>query len=719
MSSPADTTEALRRLAGILTSRFTARENESRVADAEVGPVGSVVVVVGAGASLESGLRKWTERELKEELIEAVAGKGAAGDWFVNLAWHQLATQIDTRGNPRSADARRKQLLDLATTDQLCWVAYHLEPGRQNLFDFLQRQFEIPPAAMQPQLAYELVAHFIKHQFVDHVISLNFDEVLDDALKDELGEDGYRVILPGIATLAGDPSLPHLFKLHGTISDVDTLRFATAAGVLSDRTEKLLDAVIFGTEEPRTHVWIVSLGYSWTDPDLRRWIADHHAAVAGVILVTLDGTPAERLRNEFPTGSDRVFSIATREIVAEQQQPATVDEVLWAVWSPMKPTRDDVQPGQKLLFGSAARHLVISHLFRSRSGYRSWPAVYSCHSPEARLEAEILLTTGKTDRMVTLSALARDTRIYRHWSRTMNQKKPVLDRVNFLKRNPFADVTEVYFYKGTAKQYARHFARWQSRKLALSGQVVPDLQDIIQVPRLENGKLQRAPFCYAQFLAYYLEKVSRGTPVEVDPGLDARTAMLFCAPRPLNTYKAFRDATTRLLHGPWRTLLVIAESGAWLKTFEPMLREEARQVLLIEASGMAVERWWQPTPAGLPQRVLTIGLPWWVHNRHLTLAIGEGGKLLGGIYFRRRERTPRISPVELWREPDLMELLKIFLSYVARFYETTCGSARAARDYPEEEAFFNLVVSRDGGLTALLGKTGENWAKRLHEVRSR
>lgn len=64
-------------------------------------------------------------------------------------------------------------------------------------------------------------------------------------------------------------------------------------------------------------------------------------------------------------------------------------------------------------------------------------------------------------------------------------------------------------------------------------------------------------------------------------------------------------------------------------------------------------------------------LSWWEHNRHLTLAINfndEDFEFIGGIYFRRRLKSSKISPIYVQEERDCLELLFTFLSYVRRSY---------------------------------------------------
>lgn len=718
---------ALQRLRGILSERFAAAEDQHCT---------RVVLVIGAGASLESGYRLWGDAELKRALIRAVSPAFGNRAAFVSEARRKLAPYVTLHGG---ADRRAQEaaLVARARTDQLCSVAESLALGREKLIEFLQGQYQPARRGIQPQLAYELIAHLMKHRFVDHVISLNFDEVLDAALNDELGRTGYRLVLPGSSGHHGS-RLPHLFKLHGTISDADSLRFALDdVGALEPRTTRLLERVVLGAESKPESVWIVSLGYSWADRDMRAWITRHYEAVAGVICVARDDAPARDLRadlrDEYPGKEPfRVYSLATADAVVRGEDPATVDEVLWAVW---KATKDDTPPHERV--PSAARHLLISHLFprpkvRGSAGpLRDWPSVYRRYSRKARIEAEVFLTTGKTDGLVILSSLARDTRIIRHWPEDASGR-PALEALTFLRRNAYADVTEVYVFRGNEQDYARYFAGRCGRRLPLSGQRVPELAGVdISVPWLEDGVIRRRPEPYLGLLERYLGKVLNGVSVEVDPGRDERAALLFRGARMLPTYKALTDCTRVVLHsewaslrtgdrpqavprGDWELLLVIAESGKWLQAPDFMEVVKGRRVLLIEASTYALPGWsTRKPPPTLGSEVLTLGVPWWVHNRHLTLAMRRDGQLQAGIYFRRRERTPRIAPVALDHPHDLGELLKIFLSYTARFFEEYAWHRHPRTGIYEQnaEAFYRELTSLPLGRA--IRADGRRWVQRL------
>ncbi|MDO5972054.1 SIR2 family protein [Flavivirga aquimarina] len=83
-----------------------------------------------------------------------------------------------------------------------------------------------------PTLFYEIVAHLFKHRFIDIIINFNFDELLDQAIEDEIGDGGFdKIISDGDCKpldqlfLEGRLRQPLYIKPHGTVSHKSTLRF--------------------------------------------------------------------------------------------------------------------------------------------------------------------------------------------------------------------------------------------------------------------------------------------------------------------------------------------------------------------------------------------------------------------------------------------------------------------------------------------------------------
>jgi hypothetical protein len=81
-------------------------------------------------------------------------------------------------------------------------------------------------------LQYELLAHLLKHRFIDAIVSYNFDELLDQSLLDEVGRDEFITLVSDrdarlVPTWNPDDDayVPLYIKPHGTASDPESLRF--------------------------------------------------------------------------------------------------------------------------------------------------------------------------------------------------------------------------------------------------------------------------------------------------------------------------------------------------------------------------------------------------------------------------------------------------------------------------------------------------------------
>ncbi|GAB4015840.1 hypothetical protein [Spirosoma koreense] len=83
-----------------------------------------------------------------------------------------------------------------------------------------------------PNLFYEITAHMLKHGFIDAIINFNFEELLDQAISEEIGEGNYHYILSDghavkLSEILVDGRLkaPIYIKPHGTHSHKTSLRF--------------------------------------------------------------------------------------------------------------------------------------------------------------------------------------------------------------------------------------------------------------------------------------------------------------------------------------------------------------------------------------------------------------------------------------------------------------------------------------------------------------
>jgi hypothetical protein len=93
----------------------------------------------------------------------------------------------------------------------------------------IQRLFNVRHA---PCFTYEIIAHLFKHGFIDIIVNFNFDELLDQAIEEEMGIGNYHTIISDgqckdldEIMVDGRLKIPVYVKPHGTASHKSTLRF--------------------------------------------------------------------------------------------------------------------------------------------------------------------------------------------------------------------------------------------------------------------------------------------------------------------------------------------------------------------------------------------------------------------------------------------------------------------------------------------------------------
>jgi hypothetical protein len=677
-----------------------------------------ICVILGAGASLWSGLKLW-DRAFKEELIEVSSKLFRASRTFVDECWRELSGTI---GLPRQRGERqrREELVKLASIEDIASVALKYAVVGDDVYELLRRRFTPDDAKrtdglQPPQLGYELLAHFMKHQFVDHLLTFNFDELLDESVANELGANEF-VTIASDQDISTRPvsELPHLIKLHGTMSRPETLRFTrTATASLPPAMTRLLDELVFDlpvngrrpTAARKTY--LISLGYGWRDPDLLHWLSARRAYLEGLLVLTTHHNVA-RLRGLF-TGSrngqsTHIGVLDINELCQAGPDQIAVDLLLAALWSELERCMTAAQ----IPFMPASRHLLLGYMFGPNAGKPGTPV--NEHEALRRFVTEFVLHLAKCKGMVNLSTMAGNERINRYYG-------PVRDRFSTRARRADTDlislVTSPTFIKTHQHARAGLPGRWtvrmseypdvketyyataaNERELAqplLNSnrfnvgspdrlKYEPKHRKIVPDTSLEDGK---------DFIEHHIEAIFNGPEIEVERRFNSRVSWSLRSAQPITTYIDMHNRTKEVMNEPWTDLLVIAESGAWLTSPETVARVTSRSprtILLIEADQPPAHEWplrskisldltatWK-SYADRDVRVLSSPLSWWQHNRHMTLAFSEKGRRLichGGIYFRRRHKASRIQPMLIERNDreDVAELVMTFLSYLRRSFD--------------------------------------------------
>ena len=169
----------------------------------------------------------------------------------------------------------------------------------------------------------------------------------------------------------------------------------------------------------------------------------------------------------------------------------------------------------------------------------------------------------------------------------------------------------------------------------------------------------------ASLIQKVLRTLDEGTEIEIRASGDIVCKKMFHAPEILQIDTALRARTTAMLaRKRYNYLAVVAETGEWLlrpafvEILRRKIREDDLQILLIVAFEQQLDELREQFNGALRTRTL----PWWRHNRHLTL-VCHGKRPIEGIHLTRRLRNPFVTPVHLKRKEDLHILERIFCNY--------------------------------------------------------
>jgi hypothetical protein len=121
--------------------------------------------------------------------------------------------------------------------------------------------------------------------------------------------------------------------------------------------------------------------------------------------------------------------------------------------------------------------------------------------------------------------------------------------------------------------------------------------------------------------------------------------------------------TKQMFKREWKYLFVVAETGQWLTEpyfSEQILNNKKAKIYLIVADFS----WEDDIRQKFGPRIVDIKqLPWWEHNRHITILADQNRMPFSGIYFSRRLRSANITPVLLENVNDTLAILESFNAY--------------------------------------------------------
>ena len=638
--------------------------------------------------------------------VVAVVGAGASAR-ILDLA-HALAARViqDCEPTPSSYEYELKRLTKIYHWDreefetQLAAIS-RTDEAEQKVRQSLCKALS---ATHPTLLTYEILAHLLKHRFIDAIVNFNFDELLDQSIFDELSAAEYRRIISDrdCEGVCIEPSnqdyIPLYIKPHGTKSDPLSLRFTRDAYyTLPDKTAGAITSVL-GTGR----CTILAIGYGFKSFDFNERLSNpDRLFLFHLSRLPLPADVEKEIRSARENKPEDATTIVHVEAEAWSSQAVPfkgTDECLLSLSNRLSNLADSSEINGVVSYRSVVRHETLADILGEPGDLRDETRYTNYLHDRTVLEVAISALRGHG--LVSIASLVSDRcgEYFKLYKRRLGQALHGGQLWNDICREGGLEATELS--NETFVAIDRVCDQVSSERVSDRRSRAESPRDIVpeELARLVCSGLRTViddPARSSRLAEYFKKLKSSGTEIEIHSRDDSVCSRVFINPVVLQTFTALKARTMHMLrdHG-FDRLLVVAETAEWLALppFVRIVKEQIKQfgrefeILVIVAF---------PTSAKTLQEefgenVVILTLPWFRHNRHLTVTcLGEEPR--SAIYFARRLRSLFVTPVFLKEKVDLDAVVRNFKTY-ARGSELPLN----ANDLPRLSAIRELWKTNGG-----------------------
>jgi hypothetical protein len=565
----------------------------------------------------------------------------------------------------------------------------------KGLKEELQRRYH---CRYQPNLTYEILAHLFKHRFVDVIVNFNFDELLDQAIADELNPNEYqRIISDGEydeSLLFDSEGLryPVYIKPHGTASHQSSMRFtredyfSLPAGI-EEAIGKIVNQSVKGAflgeedngERTELPVNFIIVGFNMMSLEFNLLLKEHLAKDPRKTRFYFfqRSTQAEFFdtKKDFDADLKARIEQESRWVQVSSNQP--LDECFRALWaSTCRAYQPNFRPRD------VHRHELIALLFQSHKKRETPGELYSPSTHaylHNRMLIELALSIVKYKGFVCVEQLVSD-----RFGKYYNLLQQFLKKANSPQKGEMPTIPEYCALFGLKKYNYGETAFYLAKSDA------DELDDVLTKSPAEIREIYFKHICKVlethmkddesvrRFLAemkkeadgnkFWLtvKELSEEGDSEISPVYDNLYQNIFRDPRTIKTQLGFKYYTHYYLEGKAKRFqydeaLIIAETGEWYfdlsKKYESLLKGKKFKLIVADQKKKPNETF---------DNIKIKNLKWWLHNQHMTVLLRhEKGKLkpVVALYFTRRQRSSHINPVVIGDKHDLKILVEIFEAY--------------------------------------------------------
>ena len=653
----------------------------------EVGPESpqaNVVVVVGAGASNAAcGLPTGNDaaRQLRTEMYQRMGGEKLVDDEIERLAlqFNLIEGDFETI------------LLALSKFDRP-FLLHRLRAifGRRH----------------HPWLGYELLAHCLNHRFIDAIINFNFDEILDQAIADELGEGAfYNVVLDG--DCPNNPAdwmnltmrkfrLPLYLKPHGSASQPSSLRFTRDSyTALPDGLSTIL-ATLFTPDRP---VHVLILGTAMQSIEFNHALRRANKSRAAENLMHFYFLEPESPR--YLRFLEGMTGPAPTCIFSEHTIDISI--ALDLIWKLASSKFKDAEAPRGI-----ERHRLVSRLFEARR-IANWRASGSPEEQEPRAKrlvtyfrdrtfVELALAVAKTKGFAGIEDMAKGRvgTYFQHYRDQISQwgaghdgsLRSLSDACTRLglRMHGYGDAAAVLGDQQVAPADRRTTIVMGRTEFEDAAEKLAEATLSLIDSSIGSHDRDDVRHFVEVLLAMY-----DGEEVEVSIVRSSARRLSFETAELMPTLAALKWRTEQVMTDPnmeWDAVACTAKSGQWLLRspyIDAVTRMRGGRVALV-VSDTLHEQQLADCYGNYLVRPLR-WLPWWLHNRNVTVFLAANRPRFA-ISFERRMRSSRIAPVFLTSEADVRHAWDSFVAYwlrAERFQQGTRDSHITSADLRNAE----------------------------------
>ncbi|HUQ67188.1 MAG TPA: SIR2 family protein [Flavitalea sp.] len=556
-------------------------------------------------------------------------------------------------------------------------------------------------------LFYEIVAHLFKHRFIDVIINFNFDEMLDNAIEEEMSDTQYRNIFSdghcfeNMSDMLYNKRLafPIYIKPHGTISHPSTLRFTRQA--YYDMPLKIKETIIYlvkgeteNKAQPQLPVNLIVAGFGLKSHEFNAILSDNlEKERASLFYFDMYDNKEDFWERRFKNDSLDLFTCENSTLfplLHTEYGNRSLDNWFYLLWNRIQERFNTIYQPKGI-----ARHVIIDSIFKPMVNKLIDRTYQKAKYFRDRTIIELAIDIfSSSDGLINLRQL-KESRVHKYFSLYKEEDKDapelfeLLDKFKLKKYKDY--IKDTWCFDKDNLNYIRDL-----RQL-IHDNVSRDLKnDVIGVLKDSafNGKSNPlldehiSKLANSKKLFLNLRFAAKDNHVSIFPGItnddvintDIKWIYTF------QKYFVLPEENTK-----WNLILSISETGGIFSTPGVIENLYQKKIMLIcsyssykvpvdiispknyKREKLLTEKLKNikhhiVSSAGVPELRM---LPFRNHNQHMILftkvdKVKKDIEFVGGLYYGRRNMSKRVTPIHVQHPNDLNELFSVFVNYWER-----------------------------------------------------